>query len=203
MEAESPHKSLEYAFSQHLKAIELCAGNRLRGPALILLYSGIDIASSLDSDQLSVQARFTQWVDKYLLPGSSLNCTALDVYGARCGLVHSYSPISALSTAGRAIQIFYAWKPTSVADLKKLIEVGAELSRHVGTQPEYVVGLQGDDLIDSFQTGVTRFLNELERDPDRATAAYARAGHFIGDLPHDTAADMLKRAEAILRRKER
>ena len=200
METPTPHNFLVHSFSQLLEAIDLCIRYRLRGPALILLYSGIDIAGSLDSDEQSVQRRFTRWIDNYLLLDSALDCTAADLYGARCGLVHTYSPTSALSKAGKALEIGYAWKPDTAAELKKLVLRGAELKQHLGQEPMYFVAIQGDDLIESFRQGVVRFLNELERDPDRAAAAYAKSGHFISDLPSETAAEMLKKAEAVLGR---
>jgi hypothetical protein len=198
VEAVSQHKSLEQAFAQLLQAIELCVATRLRVPALILLYSGIDIAGGLDSNKASVHECFTDWVDKYLLPGSSLKCNAHDLYGARCGLVHSYSSVSNLSKAGKVTTIAYAWKPDSAAQLDNLVAAGAELSRLGGSKPEYFIAVQGDDLIDSFRTGVMSFLQELALDPARASAAYAKAGDFLANLSTETAEHMLKWAETVL-----
>ena len=101
-------ESLENVFEQMLSPIELCVAARLGTPSLILLYSAIDIAGWLNSEHRKVQDRFTEWVDKYLLPNSSLKCTALDLYGARCGLVHSYSSDSDLSRSGKVTPIGYA-----------------------------------------------------------------------------------------------
>jgi hypothetical protein len=167
-------------------------------PALILLYSGIDIASFLDTDNPVVHERFATWVEKYLLAGSSLKCSANDLYGARCGLVHSYSPVSTLSKTGKAVPIGYAWKPSTAARLEKLIEAHAALSRKVGSKPEYVIAVQGEYLIESFRAGLGSFLRELELDPVRVSAACVKAGDFLAHLPTETAEDMLTKAEAVL-----
>jgi hypothetical protein len=52
------HESLERAFAQLFEAIDLCLERRLRSPALILLYSTIDIASSLSADKGKIQNPF-------------------------------------------------------------------------------------------------------------------------------------------------
>lgn len=53
---------------------------------------------------------FMEWVDTYLLPAEGLACDAIDLYGARCGVLHTYRPESALSVAGDARPIFYQWR---------------------------------------------------------------------------------------------
>jgi hypothetical protein len=198
MQSVSENNSLKLAFSQLLTAIDLCIAARLRPPALILLYSGIDIAAALDSAKPSVRERFIDWVDKYLLPGSSLKCTADDLYGARCGLVHTYSPVSDLSKTGKVNTISYAWKPSTEAQLQKLVNAGAELSRRVNAPIETFIPVQGEGLIESFRSGIAVFLADLENDPARANVAHAKVGHFFSDLSAERAEDMLKTAEEVL-----
>ncbi|WP_276975761.1 hypothetical protein [Flavobacterium filum] len=97
-------------FDIQLKAITMCYPNKYINPALILIYSTIDTLSYLDrkKDSETVKSRFTRWVDEYLLPGSKLKCSSIDLYAARCSLVHSSTTISDLSKSGKAKQIFYA-----------------------------------------------------------------------------------------------
>src|SRR2546430_3498723 len=98
--------------------IEACLQNSLSAPALILLYSGIDTAGWLDSDQqYATRSSFISWVDKYLLRAKKLACTALDLYAARCGLVHIFTPDSHLSARGDARRICYAWGRGRAEDL--------------------------------------------------------------------------------------
>ena len=191
-------ESLENVFGQLLAAIELCSAARLRVPALILLYSAIDIAGWLDSEKQSVQTRFTEWVDKYLLPGSSLKCTALDLYGARCGLVHSYSTVSELSRSGRVTEIGYAWKPKTALDLEQLVQANLDLHKLAGSKGDYIVAVQVENLIESFRSGIQVFLRELEGNTSRAEAAYAKTAGVLTDLSAERASDLFQKAQEIL-----
>jgi len=67
---------------QYLHAIGLCVKNHLIGPAIALIYSYVDAMAWVQrpSDQDDVRAKdFEEWVEKYLLPGSGLPCTARDL----------------------------------------------------------------------------------------------------------------------------
>ena len=129
-----------------------------------------------------MQDRFTEWVDKYLLPNSSLKCTALDLYGARCGLVHSYSSDSDLSRSGKVTPIGYAWKPSTALELEDLIRANLDLSALGGSQGDYFIAVQVEDLIHSFRQGVQVFLADLESNRSKAAAAYAKVGAFLTHL---------------------
>jgi phage gp37-like protein len=62
-------------------------------PCLVLLYSGMDVAASLEtSNGSSVGSRFEYWVERYMLNGRTLNCSARDLYAARCAVVHTFTP---------------------------------------------------------------------------------------------------------------
>jgi hypothetical protein len=74
-------KELEENLIALLESVEDCLAKRRLLPCLILLYSAIDIVSSLESRRAS-KAAFIAWSDKYLLQGSLLRCTASDLYGA-------------------------------------------------------------------------------------------------------------------------
>jgi hypothetical protein len=47
----------------------------------------------------------------------------MDLYAARCSLIHSYSAESRLSREGNANEIFYAWGTADERDLQKLINL--------------------------------------------------------------------------------
>ena len=102
------HKALLENISRHNKAIDLCLSNHLRMPALILIYSGIDIMAALgrprDKDE-ATRSDFIEWCDSFMLNGSELSCTAIDLYAARCGIVHTYTMNSRLSKQGKAKEI--------------------------------------------------------------------------------------------------
>ena len=104
--------------------IETCLEKKLTTSALVLLYSAIDITSWLAADDLnaSVRAYFTTWVEKYLLSAIPLGITALELYAARCGLIHTFTPDSRLVEQGKARRIVYAWGTAKSTDLQELID---------------------------------------------------------------------------------
>jgi len=79
-------------------------------PTLILLYSGIDAMAWLDRplNQPDVHPDdFIEWIDKYLLPTSDLPCNSADLYGARCGLLHSHTGDSRKHRELKVKKLFY------------------------------------------------------------------------------------------------
>jgi hypothetical protein len=71
----------------------------------------MDTLSYLDriNDNETVKKRFTRWLDTYmLLPNSKLKCSSIDLYAARCSMVHSSTAESDLSKTGKAKEIYYA-----------------------------------------------------------------------------------------------
>jgi len=115
---------LEGEASQFRRAVELCLENDLWEPALVLMLSFVDACSwmSRPQDHNDVrQADFLAWVDTYLLPESKLVCTAEDLYGARCGLLHSLTGESRLHRQNRVRKIF--WSRTIDGETYTLIQV--------------------------------------------------------------------------------
>ena len=97
---------------QLLEATELLIRTTLVTPALLLIYAGIDILGTVDrpSDKdESTGEDFRGWADQYMMPEQSLGCTADDLWGARCGLLHTYTSESRHSRKGLAKQVLYAW----------------------------------------------------------------------------------------------
>jgi hypothetical protein len=112
------------SFDDFFGAIDLLIENKLDQPALALIYSTIDAAASLDRDPTHKDVErsdFLRWVDTYLLPSSGLACTSMDLYAARCGLLHAFAAFSALTRSGRARTIAYAWGKARVEDLASTI----------------------------------------------------------------------------------
>ena len=103
-------KAFEY-FKIQFDAITLCYKNKFINPVLILIYSTMDTLSYLDriNDKETVKKRFTRWVDTFLLlSNSKLKCSSIDLYAARCGMIHSSTAESDLSKSGKAKEIYYA-----------------------------------------------------------------------------------------------
>lgn len=175
---------------QLVEAVDLCFERKFIMPTLALVYSGIDILGWLDgSDSESVRDRFTRWVDKYLLPAKPLGCTALDLYAARCGIVHTFTTDSDLALKGRADRVTYA-SGTSRADTWQ------RAMTMMGMRGWVVI--KAEDLIGVFKLGLAKFLDEIAQDQVRAQNVYARAGKFLITLPSEEAQKMRRLTEEAL-----
>lgn len=127
-------------------------------PALVLIYAGIDIIGSLEGDPKDgVQKSFTRWVDLYMLTNPKLECTALELYGARCGMVHTLTANSRLSREGKARTIIYAWGSAAANDLR-------ESAKRLG-RTHVVVHV--NNLHDAFHSGILQWEDEVKRDAQR------------------------------------
>lgn len=139
-----------------LEVVEDCAVRGRLLPCLTLLYSAIDVLGSLEKkENEGVKKTFVRWVDQYMLSTHPLPCSALELYGARCGIVHTFTPHSTLSRKHR--EIIYAW---GKADVTKLSEASLRLGRGE-------VALHVHDLIAAFKSGVSAYLKDVASDPQR------------------------------------
>lgn len=159
-------------------AINVCLANKLRLPGLILLYASIDIMAWLNRPVCHIDVQrsdFISWVNEFLLPGTALKCKAIDIYSARCGLIHSYTAESRISRKGDAKQIWYAYAPKGAEDLQSLIDKDIKLSA-------IAVAVQIEQLFDAFSNGIKRFKQYLYHNPDQAKLVYERAHKFFSNM---------------------
>lgn len=169
---------MEKNFFGLLTAIEACFKGKQILPGLILLYAHIDIVASLNrpaSKDEGTRQDFKDWVNQYLLPGSSLSCSVDDLYAARCGLVHSYIAEARLTRSGDAKQIFYAWGTAEGEKLQKRV-------KKVGLDSKAVV-VHVDELLKAFIAGLDRFMEDLSHDSQKEQLVYERAGKFFAHIP--------------------
>jgi hypothetical protein len=145
---------------QHLKtAIDLCFRERLIAPTLALLYSGIDTMTwlGLPDDQEDVRGEdFVQWTDRYLLPGSGITCTAVDLYSSRCGIVHSMTAESRKIRQAVARGVYFAWGNHRAENLQQILD----------RMGKPICAVQVDALIKAFQTAADRFMEASQLDPE-------------------------------------
>jgi len=86
--------------------IKVALDNGAYGGALILAYAAMDAMAflSMPESQKEVHRKdFTKWVEKYMKTDSKqpYQYQGIDLYGARCGLVHRYGATSRLSDSER------------------------------------------------------------------------------------------------------
>ena len=153
-----------------ISSIELCLARGYVAPSLMLIYATMDIMAWLDRDEghMDVQrGDFVKWVEKYVLPGSGLSCTATDLYAARCSLIHSYSAESRLSREGQANETYYAWGTADEGDLQRRIDLaGSRNARAVHVE----------ELLGALKQGVASFIADASQSrliEDRAQKLFA------------------------------
>ena len=160
--------------AQHLiSSIEHCLKAQFVVPSLILTYAAIDIMAWLDRDKSHQDVQrsdFVKWVETYMLPESQLPCAGIDLYAARCSLLHSYSAESRLSRQGKASEIFYAWGTSDERGLQKLIDL--EGSRDAKA-------LHIEKLLAALKNGIEQFVSNVH-DNQLVTD---RAEKFFSNMP--------------------
>lgn len=140
-------------------AIGLCLDASQVLPALILLYSAIDAVAALElRTGERTKSAFTRWVEHYMNL-NELGCTALELYSARCGILHGFSGSSDLSQAGKARVIVYAWGSYPVEAVRTRDEPNVR-----GTS---TVAVHVEALRRSFLEGISLWWHDLGQDPDR------------------------------------
>jgi hypothetical protein len=150
--------------------IKACERAKCVVSTLTLVYSAIDALAALIRESQTARAtrnEFLGWVNSYLLPELNIDLTAMDIYGARCGVVHTYAPTSDLSRDGRAKLVVYKWRKGHRPDDPVLAERARAAT---------VVELE--DLIEALDRAVERF----ERQIDADVALRARIERNIADL---------------------
>ena len=137
-------------YYQYLQGIELCINNKLTLPALSLIYSGMDTLAWITYGDIGVKKRFTLWVEKYMYPNKKLNPDPIDLYAARCAILHTLTPESDLSKNNKAKIIAYSWGNANNSALAKSIET-LEYSSEM-------TSIHIDDLFESFKLGIAHFI---------------------------------------------
>ncbi len=155
-------------------AIDTCLRERHIWPALALLYAGIDVVASLEaSPQLGNRDSFTVWAERYVSPTQKLGCTALELYAARCGLLHACTSKSDLSRQGKARQILYAWGEARTETLR-------ELSKK-NRKGQYVV-MHVEDLRNQFRRAILAWFEEVAREPARRARIESSASMWLTNV---------------------
>jgi hypothetical protein len=135
-------------------------------PTLLLLYAAIDTMAWLSvPEEESTGRDFQNWVEKYvlrvnqaLLPG----VTAVDLWGARCGLLHTGAPESRDFRKGNARKIFYT----------NNVEVVARV-------PADVILISLENLGRAFAAALTWFVADLDENAARDEVAKKKIGRIL------------------------
>ena len=142
-------------YKQNLDGISLCINAGQIFPAITLIYSSIDIMAWMAFGDISVEKRFSNWIDTWMYKNRKLEATSTDLYAARCSILHTLSPDSTLSKKGKANIVVYAWGTANINDYK-------EVSEHRDIHNQTFVHI--DDLFAIFKEGIELFLAEVDSD---------------------------------------
>ena len=171
-------KALQQNIYQLLEAIDTCLEKRFITPALVLVYSGIDTLAWLDRRHAEPDVTgsdFVTWVDTYMLPDKRIQCTSADLYGARCGLVHTFSPLSSRSRSGAAKEIYYSWGTARMENLQ--LNIDLEFGK------EQKVAIHIDSLVEALRDAIRAFYEELGGNPEWQAKVFDRAGKCFIHVP--------------------
>ena len=157
----------EYA-EQTKRGMTICLQNRLIVPAITLLYAGIEVLGFLVSDEpYATRQTFIDWAEKYLddfLRRKGL--TGIDLYSARCGVLHTGRAPSKLVDSGSARELWYRF--------------GGESHVNIMTNtPKPAVLIDVEELIQSFDNGVQRFMTDVDLNSNLQAQANAKAERFF------------------------
>jgi hypothetical protein len=141
-------------------------------PTLILIYTTIDALSALETGRAS-RSTFVAWVDEFIVSQRASTWTAWDLYAARCSILHTLTSESALTESRHARQMLYSW---GTAD-------EAELRRAASVLPVDTEVLHIDDLIDRFNSAVSRMIDLFEGTGDRAARVREGASKWYVTIP--------------------
>lgn len=107
-----------------LVGIRACLQSQCLISAVTLMFSSLDALAALTRPlgQPSTNgAVFKAWITRFIKPDSSLGCSAEDLWGARCGVLHLYSPDSDLSAQNKVRRIYYQWNAGPAVDVVRTI----------------------------------------------------------------------------------
>ncbi len=156
------------------KGIRVAVENECWMAVVTLTLSGMDTMAYLGmpAGKEDVSKRdFVEWVDRYVRFDGPLQLTGLDLYGARCGVLHAYRTASRLSREGKCRQVIYKYQ-----------RGGQPIHYRPEVDPSVVI-VSIEALVEAFFSGVDRFLVDLFKDKSRGALADQRFHGMFHILP--------------------
>lgn len=172
-------------FAKMFEAAELCRQRALDVPMLVLIYTALDtLAWALYGNKVSkVSLRFILLCDEYVLPGTNIQCTALELYSARCSILHSLGWESDLSKAGKARSVFYSFGNDDPTLARAALEI---------TNPGEFVAVRADELFAAAQKAVVALVALAPSDQKLAERLSVAAGKQYRSLESNAGDEMFK-----------
>jgi len=165
-------------YRERLRSIGTCLSTGHPEAVLALVYSGIDVmgwlAAPADKEYAS-EDTFVGWCNKYIVDRihsveEELVISGHDLWSARCGLLHTSTPVSRRSSAGQAHEIWYRFRG------KDGTQDGVNLILNTRLSP---LGLDIEELALTFREGGIAFIQDLKSDPEARRIADRRSQNFL------------------------
>ena len=159
--------------THRMVAVRQCLDDGLPEAALTLLYSGIDTLGLLNAPTSTTDASrstFVDWCERYVLPRlSSTDVTAptpMDLYAARCGVLHTSTAEAEHGREGDVRELGYTFR-------------GKAAVNPVPNTPKPPLLVEIERLVGAFEEGSRAFVADLSEDKSRFEIAERRAGQFF------------------------
>lgn len=178
MEHPTPRQVIVAFFNDFTISIKVLLDAGHTRPALVLLYSAIDVSASLvrpENEPDTNGGHFKKWAEDYMIGPSRLTIASDDLWGARCGLLHTHSPSSRDSRQGKAREFAYYCAHALPPDRQRTLESTLKLVQSAGKLPVDV-----DVLCAAFENGVRCFLADIQRDPELERRAVRHSSKLFG-----------------------
>lgn len=142
--------------------IALCRDRRCITSTPILAYAAIDSLSFLNPDVdvecITYKGRFVAWVNRYLNP-TKLDCSAENLYYARCGLLHDLTAETKGSKKGIAQPLWYAWGNVQALTENQINQI---------TKGRKTIMIHADRLLDLLIQGAQVFRDKVYSDTQKS-----------------------------------
>ncbi len=147
MSSQAIDQMIERYFLSATKAIGTLFKEDLLPHSLVIIYSTIDTCGLLGAPPEQATATgnsFKEWVKKYVLSYPDLEFNEVDLWAARCAVLHTFTSESDLSNAGKARELHYYTGDEYAPHIQQFIaftrsyEGGKHLPVHYGYLAESV-----------------------------------------------------------------
>ena len=146
--------TMDSNYEDMFAAIDACYYRALVVPCLSLVYTVIDTISWLayGGKEASSKKRFLKWTETYLLPQLGSSYDSIDIYAARCSILHGLSWESDLSKNHKARSIVYS--------IGRNTENSSELDKEIFSK-DHVASIHIDTFIASLKAAVNTFFLDV------------------------------------------
>ena len=163
---------------EDIRALTLLLNAQLESQALSVLYMAIDRAAWIISEKEETNRHdFIAWTERFLTVGAGFNFTGLDLWAARCGLLHTGAAESRDYRRNGANLIYYKVK-TEMAD-EKVLDLIEHTLAEAGVTRDRVRFVDYFWLAQELVEAMSRFENWLKSEPGICERAAAKSDRQI------------------------